>query len=245
MPLQSETALSPAEVQRLRELEEAIEQGFDSFLRVGIAFAEVRQGRLYRATHPTFESYCHDRWGLSLSRCNQIALTLAVYDNIVATVPQDAVLLAETNEHTLRPLSHLSPELQTATWTLVRCLEERPSGKTVEETVSVIKEAIASGWQEREERPSGTMPSATLDASVSGQNGNRRHGHGTSPQPRMSDLLAGLVRWSHRVAEWDPEAIVAGDDEICLARHMQAARTLNTFCVGLITACNERRQRPT
>lgn len=66
MPLQSEIAPSPQEAQRLHELEVTIQEGFDSFLR---AFAEIRQGRLYRVTHPSFESYCRDRWGLLLSRC--------------------------------------------------------------------------------------------------------------------------------------------------------------------------------
>jgi hypothetical protein len=109
---QTETALSPKEAQRLRELEDVIEAGFESFLKIGLAFGEIRYGRLYRTTHHTFESYCQARWALSLSRCNQINRTMAVYDHIVAAVPQDAALLEGTNEHTLRPLSTLSEELQ-------------------------------------------------------------------------------------------------------------------------------------
>ena len=40
--LQSESVLTPQEAQRLRELESIIQEGFTSFLKVGLAFAEVR-----------------------------------------------------------------------------------------------------------------------------------------------------------------------------------------------------------
>jgi hypothetical protein len=57
----------------------------------------------------------------------------------------------------------------------------------------------------------------------------------------MSNLLAALVRWANRVATWDAEAIIAGDDEIRLERHLNAARTINRFCTDLIVCCNERK----
>jgi hypothetical protein len=68
--------------------------------------------------------------------------------------PQDATLLVDTGEHGLRPLTRLSEELQTATWELIRHIDEHPNGQTVEETVGAIKEAIANGWQERAENNS-------------------------------------------------------------------------------------------
>ena len=99
--------LTPQEALRLRELEDTIQEGFDSFLRVGLAFAEVRYHKLHRATHDRFEDYCRDRWGLSLSRTNQIISTCKVVENITNVFPEEAALLADTNEHTLRPLSSL------------------------------------------------------------------------------------------------------------------------------------------
>jgi hypothetical protein len=239
--LQAENVLSRQEAQRLRELELIIERSLDTFLQVGASLIAIRDGRLYRATHPTFASYCHERWALSLSRCNQLIGVVKVYDTLTNAFPQDVPVLEDTHESALRPLSRLAPELQQAAWELVKRIEERPSGVTIAETVATIRGAIEAGWQARES--SEPAAQTTEGASVHGRNGDRRNGaiHGASRQPRMSDLLAALCRWARRVAEWDPEAIVAGDDSICMERHLNAARTINKFCTSIIVACNERK----
>jgi hypothetical protein len=100
----------------------------------------VRYHRLHRATHDRFEDYCRDRWALSLSRCNQIINTVKVVENIVHLFPGDDAI--EVNEHALRPLSRLEPELQAAAWELIRQIEQRPSGTTIQEVVSTIRNAI-------------------------------------------------------------------------------------------------------
>lgn len=51
--------------QRLKSLERTIQAGIATFHKVGSALAEIRDGRLYRATHPSFGAYCQDRWGFS------------------------------------------------------------------------------------------------------------------------------------------------------------------------------------
>lgn len=54
--------LAPA---RLTELEAVIERGRQTFVEVGLALLEIRDSRLYRESHPTFEDYCRERWGWS------------------------------------------------------------------------------------------------------------------------------------------------------------------------------------
>ena len=49
----------------LAELEAVIERGQQTFIDVGNALMEIRDQRLYRATHATFEAYCKERWGWS------------------------------------------------------------------------------------------------------------------------------------------------------------------------------------
>jgi hypothetical protein len=217
------SGLTSEEAQRLRDLEHVIDEGMEGFLKVGAALLEIRTARLYRSTHDTFASYCRDRWGLSLSRCNQIINSIRVVENITGAFPEDAPLLAE---HTLRPLSRLEPELQVVTWELIRHLEERPSGTTVEQVVTTIREAIATGWQERE---------APREPSK-GRNGtslNRTH-------HRASDQLGAFFRSVNKMTSWDPVMIAAADDEPTLRRHLKAARALQAFCSAFIQALEER-----
>ena len=60
--------ISPAEVDRLAELEAVVERGKMTFVEVGNALLEIRDLRLYRGAHGTFDSYCRERWGFSRSR---------------------------------------------------------------------------------------------------------------------------------------------------------------------------------
>jgi hypothetical protein len=94
--------------------------------------------------------------------------------NITGAFPQDAALLEAANESTLRSLSRLEPELQVEVWSLIKEIEERPSGKTVAETVSVIRTEIQSGWEAR-----------SAPAPVNGRNGATHH-----RTTRQSDQLA-------------------------------------------------------
>jgi len=47
----------------LDECERVIAKGKRAFILVGQALLEIRDRRLYRQTHPTFEAYCRERWG--------------------------------------------------------------------------------------------------------------------------------------------------------------------------------------
>jgi len=58
-------ALAPAEQTRLAELEAVVERGMQTFVEVGLALTEIRDARLYRETHGTFETYLAARWGMS------------------------------------------------------------------------------------------------------------------------------------------------------------------------------------
>ncbi len=60
-------ALTSSEATRLAELEEQISSGLATFVAVGQALLEVRDRRLYRQTHATFEAYCRERWGIGRS----------------------------------------------------------------------------------------------------------------------------------------------------------------------------------
>lgn len=60
------------ESSRLEHLEAVIEKGLNGFLEVGEALIEIRESRLYRGTHGTFEAYCDARWGFTDRRARQL-----------------------------------------------------------------------------------------------------------------------------------------------------------------------------
>jgi len=56
-------ALSAGDRGDLARLETIIDRGRETFRAVALALLEIQDRRLYRATHPTFQAYCRERWG--------------------------------------------------------------------------------------------------------------------------------------------------------------------------------------
>ena len=67
---------------RLTELEATIERGLLVFVAVGRALLEIRDSKLYREQHGTFEDYCRERWGFTDRRARQL-MTAAEIGTIV------------------------------------------------------------------------------------------------------------------------------------------------------------------
>jgi phage N-6-adenine-methyltransferase len=103
--------LTISEQSRLESLETVIEKGLTSFYEVGSALLTIRDSRLYRATHGTFEAYCLDRWGMSKPYATQLIGASKVVSNLVAI----ATVLPATESQT-RPLTSLPAEQQAETW---------------------------------------------------------------------------------------------------------------------------------
>jgi hypothetical protein len=64
--------LTKPEAARLATCEKAIERGINTFVEVGQALTEIRDAKLYRASHKTFEAYCKDRWEISRPRAYEL-----------------------------------------------------------------------------------------------------------------------------------------------------------------------------
>jgi N6-adenosine-specific RNA methylase IME4 len=118
-------ALRRPERERLAKLEAIIDDGLDRFVAVAAALLEIRDRRLYRATHTTFESYVRERFQLARRTCYGYLEAAAV----AANVPPEAQL---TLSH-LRALAPLPAPAQ-------RELAEVISPLTVAEARRVIKE---------------------------------------------------------------------------------------------------------
>jgi len=138
--LEASTDLTAAEADRLVELEQAVDRGLQTFVEVGLALAEIRDGKLYRASYDTFERYCHERWGFTRQRARQFIDAAAV-----TTVVVKAGLPAPTNEAQARelvPLRKRPHELETAwrdTLIVAKAAGRSPWAELVRQNVIEVK----------------------------------------------------------------------------------------------------------
>lgn len=103
--------MGEAESARLRECETVIERGCKSVFEMGLALLEIRNGRLYRKTHRTFEEYCRERW--ELSRIHAYRMLNAARVSRLLPVGNSN---APTTEAQVRPLTSLGPEFVVVAW---------------------------------------------------------------------------------------------------------------------------------
>ena len=100
-----ETPLDAAERRQLATLEKTIERNAGAVFEFGRALREIRDGRLYRATHSSFEMYCADRWGISKSDGHRQIQAATLFE---AAQPIAAKLgIALTCESQMRPLARV------------------------------------------------------------------------------------------------------------------------------------------
>lgn len=71
----------------LPDLETVIERGQVTFIEVGRALMEIRDRRLYRETHATFEAYCRERWGWGRNYANKHIAAAKAVDALGTSVP--------------------------------------------------------------------------------------------------------------------------------------------------------------
>ena len=112
-----------------------------AFYECGKALMELRDRRLYRSTHRTFEEYCRDRFGYGKNNANMRILAASVVDEIQKMTTIGGQILP-TNERQVRPLTKLEPEQQREVWQI--SVEEAggkvPSGRIVKGIVERLKE---------------------------------------------------------------------------------------------------------
>ncbi|HUX78200.1 MAG TPA: hypothetical protein VMW10_00420 [Alphaproteobacteria bacterium] len=137
--------LTVIEKTELEELETVIKQDMGAFYRVGCALAKIRDSRLYRQTHDTFEEYCKDRLDMSLNYSERLMISAKVFENI-KSLPMGRV---PANERQARPLTKLATaEAQREAWETV--VETAPEGKITARHVSKVVFQIRAEFIENE-----------------------------------------------------------------------------------------------
>jgi hypothetical protein len=146
--------LDGTEKRDLKRLEAIVARHLRTFVEVGNALAEIRDRKLYRETHDTFEGYCRERWEIVASRARQLIDASRTVSNLesVTTVTQPQ------NERQIRPLIALAPDQQREAWR--RAVETAPDGKVTAAHV----ESVARDY--REPVPAPESEDWTLDDAI-------------------------------------------------------------------------------
>ena len=112
-----------------------------AFYEAGMALMQLRDRRLYRSTHATFEDYCRDRFDYTRRRPYQLIDAAKIYNNLSEKCEQFVHILP-TREGQVRPMSQLNASEQVFAWSTA--VEEAggkvPSGRIVKEVVQRIKD---------------------------------------------------------------------------------------------------------
>lgn len=119
--------ITAIETNRLKQLEKIIKAGEKTFIEVGDALTEIRDKKLYRAEHGTFEKYCERVWGWTRKNAYQL----------IAAAPVAKCNPEVTNVKSAMALSRVPPPKRKE---VIEKIVE--SGKTV--TAPAIKKAAQS-----------------------------------------------------------------------------------------------------
>jgi hypothetical protein len=105
-PERSIIRLTAREREQLEGLEQEVSSGLSEFLRVGRALSTIRSKRLFRETHPTFDQYVVERWGLGIGATGALITSFHIAEQLVDA---GIDLPAQTTQSAMRSLSKLSP----------------------------------------------------------------------------------------------------------------------------------------
>lgn len=128
--------LSDVDTSQLAEAEVVIERGLGTFVEVGAALLAIRDARLYRQTHGTFEEYCRGRWNLARNYANKLIAASVVVSNVGTTVP------IPSSERIARPLTQLQPDEQREVWRGI--VETHGEKVTAADVTQAVRQRIAT-----------------------------------------------------------------------------------------------------
>jgi hypothetical protein len=142
--------LTEQEISDRLHLERKVER---AFFEAGKALMELRDRRLYRSTHKTFEEYCRDRFSYTHRHVNYLIAGCLIVDNIKMGTnssqneSQDEMgtnssQILPTSEVQVRSLAKLEPQQQPGAWqqAVEKAEGKVPSGRIVKDVVQRIIE---------------------------------------------------------------------------------------------------------
>lgn len=132
IPADDSTPLTEAETADLQRHIGTIRRGMEGFKAMMEAIRDVRDRRLYRTTHPTFEAFCQEHCDMTRGRVNQLIRAAEVTADLDTRVSK--ALPRPDTEKQIRPLAPLPPPQRAEAWAAaVQAAEGKsPTAKQVE-----------------------------------------------------------------------------------------------------------------
>lgn len=199
--------ITPVEQRKLNDLEAIIEKGLQTFVEVGAALSIIREQKLHRATHDTFEDYCRERWGWERKRAEQLIRASDAVQALDTTVS-----VRPDSERVARELVPVPEEKRAEVWeTATKSAEaegRRPTAAHVKQAAkpyrpkppSKVEQLAAARVAQAEERSAVRPPDPGLDTSE-----NVRRHYARPVDSRIRDLVSA----AHAMSVLDDEAIGA------------------------------------
>lgn len=122
----------------LAACEGVIERGLATFVEVGEALLRIRDGRLYRGAHGSFEEYCRDRWDMDRVHAHRHIQAAEITD----VLSKDNIAPAPPNLRVARELAPLRSEPEQLREAWADAVEQhgpKPTAKQVREIVTERK----------------------------------------------------------------------------------------------------------
>lgn len=128
--------LDKAELTKLRKLESVVAEGISNFVLVGEALKEIRDEKLYRESHKTFEKYVDQKWGIVRQRAYQLIDAAEAKSNLSKIFDKNKIASSIKTESQLRELKDVpSDKLPEVISTAVERAGDKPM------TAKILKEA--------------------------------------------------------------------------------------------------------
>lgn len=152
----------------LLELESRVERFRLSFVDAGLALQAIRDRRLYKSNHKTFEGYCKERWGIISAHARRL-IEAAVVVGELKNAPIGAFPQSESQARELTRLE--DPNDRVSAWSAA--VHATPEGKAV--TAKIVREQVNAllpprpdppGWREKLVRLWNSIPAREREAAT-------------------------------------------------------------------------------
>ncbi|MHA4819477.1 hypothetical protein ACXZ65_34570 [Streptomyces aculeolatus] len=216
-PIADTPVLIGEEEEVFQRCEAAVETLKFAFWAAGKGLQVIRDGRLYRATHGTFDDYVQDRWGMTRAQANKLIRMWPIAEALFESQVQESNDLARTRAKRLS---------QSVVWELVPVAErydvdaaQHLYSTTVEAsggevTAAVLKGAVAALPKEKS--------FDTTAAAVAVQRAVEQMQTAKRPAPRAGGAAQPTARRGTGVEPVEPPWESPEEMNLLLRRHMSA-----------------------